>query len=547
MTTDRQRIVEILAYCGVLAALLPLFAMRDFSPDNELRYLGIADEALRNHTFFSFTSHGVPYADKPPLYLWIVMLLRSLTGLNSGLILSLFSLIPAFGVIRVMDQWVKNEMSPVGRLAAGLMLMTSVYFLGPAVIMRMDMLMTLFIILAFRSFWRIIHDCNVKREQWLFPVWIFLAVFTKGPLGFGFPLVGTLAYLVSVGRWREAGKMWGWRTWLVLLGGCSAWFGAVFAEGGPDYLNNLLFHQTVGRAVNAFYHSHPFYYYCIAIWYIIAPWSLLLLGSLGSSVLFGRKEMGETQKFFGVAALASFILVSCVDSKLQVYTLPLLPLLVYACALSLPKFNLWAKRVCLGLPLVVLTAALPAFVFLVHNGLDYLDRAPFYVAAALLSAGALSSVVILFRAKENVIEKSAVCAAATLIVTIFAGSWGVPSINQYIGYNALSQKIKEVSELNGCTGVTSWHLSSAECLDVLLGYDVNELTLDEFPDPPSVSELEERLDNTLFVTSGKYAEAVYSELEPIFVGNSAIIYFPAKAGLSSEPEETGEDKITVDE
>lgn len=547
MTKERQRIVEILAYAGTVAALLPLFAMRDFSPDNELRYLGIADEALRNHTFFSFTSHGVPYADKPPLYLWIVMLLRWLTGLDNGLILSLFSLIPALGVIRVMDQWVKDEMSPIGRLATGLMLMTSVYFLGPAVIMRMDMLMTLFIILAFRSFWRIIHDCDVRREQWLFPVWIFLAVFTKGPLGFGFPLVGSVAYMIAVGRWREIGRAWGWRTWLVLLGGCSVWFGAVFVEGGPDYLHNLLFHQTVGRAVNAFYHSHPFYYYCIAIWYIIAPWSLLLLGAIGSAVIFRRREMTETQKFFGVAALASFILVSCIDSKLQVYTLPFLPLLVYACALALPKFNLCAKRICLALPLVVLAAAWPGLIAMIGFGYTYLSIASLYVAAFILTIGSITSIVVLFRAKENMVEKSAVCAAATLIVTIFAGSWGVPRINQYIGYKALSQKIEEVAAQKGSVGVSSWHLSSAECLDVLLGYEVNEITLDEFPEPPSVSDLEERLDNTLFVTSAKYAEEFYQGLNPILVGNSAIIYFPQKVEPAPVPKTIGDAANIVNE
>ena len=50
----------------MLLALLPIMLLRDFTPDNELRYLSIADEALRNHTFFAFTNHGVAYADKPP-------------------------------------------------------------------------------------------------------------------------------------------------------------------------------------------------------------------------------------------------------------------------------------------------------------------------------------------------------------------------------------------------------------------------------------------------------------------------------------------------
>lgn len=41
--------------------------MRDYTPNNELRYLSIIDEALRNGNFFTFTLDGEIYADKPPL------------------------------------------------------------------------------------------------------------------------------------------------------------------------------------------------------------------------------------------------------------------------------------------------------------------------------------------------------------------------------------------------------------------------------------------------------------------------------------------------
>lgn len=39
-------------YFLYLLALTPLFLFRDFTLNNELRYLSIADEALRNHSFF---------------------------------------------------------------------------------------------------------------------------------------------------------------------------------------------------------------------------------------------------------------------------------------------------------------------------------------------------------------------------------------------------------------------------------------------------------------------------------------------------------------
>ena len=115
-------------YILYLVAVLPVFIFRDFTPDNELRYLSIADEALRNGSIFTFTTHGIIYADKPPLYLWIVMLGKTLFGYHNLLFLGLFSFFPALVVIRVMDRWVKSAMPENERLLAQLMLLTSAFF-----------------------------------------------------------------------------------------------------------------------------------------------------------------------------------------------------------------------------------------------------------------------------------------------------------------------------------------------------------------------------------------------------------------------------------
>ena len=89
--------------------LLPVMFPRDFSPDNELKYLSIADEAIENGQFFAFTNHGAPYADKPPLYLWIVMLGRILFGNSCMPFLALFSLIPAYLIIWAADDWLRKS------------------------------------------------------------------------------------------------------------------------------------------------------------------------------------------------------------------------------------------------------------------------------------------------------------------------------------------------------------------------------------------------------------------------------------------------------
>ena len=45
----------------LLLAVLPVLIFRDYTPSNELRYLSIVDEALRNGDIFTFTNHGIQY------------------------------------------------------------------------------------------------------------------------------------------------------------------------------------------------------------------------------------------------------------------------------------------------------------------------------------------------------------------------------------------------------------------------------------------------------------------------------------------------------
>ena len=145
---------RLLLFLAFLSAIIPVMLMRDFTPGNELRYLSIADEALRDHHFFAFYNHGLAYADKPPLYMWLVMLSRVVFGTHSIQALSLLSVVPALGVVCVMDSWTRNEMDGPTRSLARMMLLTSGLFTGMALIVRMDMLMCLFFVLALRSFWR---------------------------------------------------------------------------------------------------------------------------------------------------------------------------------------------------------------------------------------------------------------------------------------------------------------------------------------------------------------------------------------------------------
>ena len=316
----------IITFVLITLCLLPMMILRDFNPDNELRYLQIADEAIGNGSIFTFSYQGETYADKPPLYIWLVMLSRLILGKHSMLLLSLFSLIPAFVTIGVMDRWAGLS-KPSDRVGVAFMMMTCALFLGASVFLRMDMLMTMFIVLALHSFWKL-YEGNGKQGI-LLPVWIFLALFTKGPVGLLMPVLSITVFLLVKRKGREIGRYLGWKTWGIIACLCAVWFTGAYLEGGREYLDNLLFHQTLGRAINSFSHKAPFWYYFAAVWYVTAPYMFLLVGSIVASFKGIRKEgRQDKETFFLVTVSATFVMLSLFSGKLAVYLVPVMPFMV---------------------------------------------------------------------------------------------------------------------------------------------------------------------------------------------------------------------------
>jgi len=334
MEPKSSRMIRLLAdrrfrlLCYLLL-LLPLLLRREPTPTNELKYLQIADEALRDGHFWCLFLDGTAYADKPPLYLWIVMLFKRLLGFHCIPLLELFSLLPAFGVLAVFDRWAGKGLRLRWRMVAEAALMTTAYFLGGAVVLRMDMLMVFFITLAMWLFWQIDRGDGRPGLKWAFALAVFGAIFSKGPVGFLFPLTGAFVWLLRERRLRDFGRAWGWRTWLVLSVLCAIWWGCAYLEGGRAYLDNLLVHQTVDRAVNAFHHRRPWYWYLYTVWYAMGPWSLLTI-PVAVWGYIRKTGMQPLTRFFLIISLAFFILMSCFSSKLQIYLLPAFGFVNYA-------------------------------------------------------------------------------------------------------------------------------------------------------------------------------------------------------------------------
>ena len=462
----------------IFLCLLPVMIMRDFTPDNELRYLQIADEAIENGNIFAFTLDGQAYADKPPLYLWIVMLCKLILGKHSMFLLSLFSLIPAFVIIAVMDRWSSLE-KVTDRIAVAFMMSTCALFLGASVFLRMDMMMTMFIVLALNSFWLLYTGSgNRRKQEILLPLWIFLALFTKGPVGILMPPVAIICFLLVKRQGKRIGKYLGWKTWGIIAGLCVIWFGGVYLDGGKDYLNNLLFHQTVGRAVNSFHHKAPIWYYLVAIWYIVAPYMFLLVGALvvslcrrqdrhrraysriwrearrdGTELAAGGDSVkGDKETFFCVTIVSTFVMLSLFSGKLAIYLAPIIPFMVLLFVEVLgrtgwKKWMTWSLAVPAALICLLALAALIALSF--GNDIPRLAElmAPYSfisswtlkLAALLLFSGAVFCLYYLFAKK--VPSVSMMFLGASLLLAVYSASSVLPQANDWIGYGNLCKTI----------------------------------------------------------------------------------------------------------
>lgn len=473
-------------YLLLFVAVLPLFLFRDLTRNNELRYLSIADEALRDGHLFAFYNHGAAYADKPPLYLWLVMLGRIVFGSNlTGLMawMSLFSVVPALMILRTMDRWTRPFVSdPKARTAGQLMLYTSVYFIGSAVVLRMDMLMCLFIVLALRTFWRMYTgEDSRKRTRWLFPLYIFLAVFSKGPVGILVPLVSTILFLLVERQGRSIGRYWGWRSWGILAGLCVVWFGAVYLEGGTEYLDNLLVKQTAGRAVDAFHHKAPVWYYGVSIWYSLAPWSLLTIGTLvwGLCSRTCRKGTTGLERLFLGVALSTFGVLSAVSSKIQIYLLPAFPFFIYTAVLWIERAGVrrWMKWA-VGIPAGMLALTFPGLFVAASMAPELpLFDSPFVpIGAALLSIAAGGCIVGLWRGR---FQTAITTLAGGLLATVFTVSFAVPRFNGHIGMGEVCRAARTVGEATGTTEYYTYEIERAENIDVYLGQPVESLETPE--------------------------------------------------------------------
>ena len=228
---------------------------------------------------------------------------------------------------------------------------------------------------------------------------------------------------------------------------CSVWFSLVWVEAGNSYLNDLLFNQTFNRAVSSFHHKEPFYYYFQVFWYSFAPWSILFF----ALILLGIKNKlikTDIDKLFLTVVLTSFLVLSIVSAKIEIYMLPVFPFVAYLSVIILMRLKnkKWIVYFMIALSLIAIMA-LPLFLLskndITFSWLNEIHTSIIWGLISLALFGFLSLYFLIFR--KNII-RSINSISIGILTVIFIVSFEMPFLNSYVGYENMCKSGIELSE-----------------------------------------------------------------------------------------------------
>ncbi len=336
--------IVYLASCGYPPALLD---------DADTVHAEAAREMAETGDWVTLRANKIRYLEKAPLMYWSVALSYKLLGVNefsSRLPVALATLGLMMATMLLGNFAFGEKAGFYAALAvgtcAGIYLFTRV--LWP------DVMLTLFITMAFYCFLRANED--PERSGYVYGIYFFaaLSVLTKGLIGAAFPAIIIFAYLLITGEVRKLSRLKLFTGTLLFLTIAAPWhIGAGVANSGslmvgtpsPSqgrgffwfYFMNEHLLRYIGKRYPADYDTVPLPLFLVlhVVW--LFPWSLFLPLALKDIPRRTRTlNREDQQKLFLVVWAGLVILFFCFSTTQEYYTMPSYPAfaLLIGCALA---------------------------------------------------------------------------------------------------------------------------------------------------------------------------------------------------------------------
>lgn len=412
--------------------------LRDPWPADEPRFALIVRDMVATGEWLLPRVGGDVYADKPPLYFWLMGLALLATG-SLRLAFLIPSLLGALACVLMVYDLGRRLWNRETGLAAGFALLVSVQFVWQSRQAQID---------ATLCFWCVLSLYGLLRHLLAGPSWGWYAV-GWAAAGFGVITkgVGFLPLLVLLPYFSLRGSGWSPRTrhttfapWLLgplaFLAAVGTWLVPMLMAASADpalgaYRDEILFRQTLARYTDAWHHREPLWYFVLQVIPVMwLPLTLLL------PWLIPQWRKAWQARDLRIALLLSWIAIvvlffSFSTGKRGIYVLPALPALALAAAPYLIELmqRRVVQRVIFTFSLLVAVACLLGSLFMLlrpERRAELLASYDLDVFGPLLLIGIAGTALCLV-AKPG---RSFVAYAGVLITVLLVTSyWVYPTMN----------------------------------------------------------------------------------------------------------------------
>lgn len=239
---------------------------------DEAIYAEVAKQSAKGH-WLTLYWNGVPWLEKPPLFIWLTALAFKVFGV-SELTARSVSALSGLGVVVVSYITAKRLYGVAAGVIAGTILLTSQLFVFFSRFGTTDVLLTFFTILGIYFFLRTAED---SRYWFGVGLAIACAVLTKGAAAYIGPLSVGIG-LVAERRTRTTIRdKHFWTALILALALVTSWHVAQYVLHGRNFVNTYIGLHLLQRSASGevFGGAQGWSFYLLVLWRGLMPWFLL--------------------------------------------------------------------------------------------------------------------------------------------------------------------------------------------------------------------------------------------------------------------------------
>lgn len=283
---------------------------------DEAIYAQVAKEIVQRNEWLTLHWNGLPWFEKPPLYMWATALLFKLFGVGEFWARAI-SAACGVGVVATSMRIANLLYGRAAEYLTAIILLSSPLFVVYARFGTIDICLTFFVMLAFYAFLQTTRNSRFWIVAWLSCAF---AVMAKGAAGLAVVLILALGFLIEGQLRRALTERFFWIGLTLAFVIVAVWHAGMYAMHRDNFLRNYLVRHVLERStsdLNA--RNFGYGFYVSALLRFFFPWAYLLPFAV---VFEARRRRPLVLVIFSTLVV---LIYTAVTTKFQWYILPAIP------------------------------------------------------------------------------------------------------------------------------------------------------------------------------------------------------------------------------